>query len=668
MRKTTRIIYLILAMAFSVSGQAQSWQKMAKTADEFFSKGDYAKAAKEYEKAYAKKDKKELLFKIGESYYLMRNYREAAESYQNIKDLNKEFSLVGLKYARSLKQDGQYDRAIRAFQDFLKGYAGENKATMEDIISDEIQGCELGKSLPLQPMPDVEVSRPGSGINTESNEFAPFCPEVGVLYYSSTMGGQARIYRSEKNAGDWSKGLTPENFPVIQNGQYCNGSLSPDGSRFYFTICENSGAFGNLSTRCEIFVIEKEGFRWSVPKRLPDFVNVKGYTATQPWVVHRGDVEIVYFASNRQGGRGSLDLWYITTNINRPGDFSQPINLGPAINTLGNEMSPYFDPAEGNLYFASNGHVSMGGFDIQKARGDLTNWATPVNVGLPYNSSADDFFFVKGENGSVAFLSSNRISAGEKTTTQDDDIFEIRLKPRTLPLEGYVFDLDLGEPLRSFNVVLSEIQDNGSETPLVNRIITDGAYRLEILPQRQYRVAVNAEGYEGGSYTFFTSDQGNVNYGQPLFLRKLTALPPAPVANPAPVTNPVPPVTTPAPAPTNAGSIGVPGETYTLKGTSQIDNLEYRSNAPRYYGVYYKIQLTAVGRFDPADARYSKLSDLGSIQTEFILSRNLTRVLVGDFMDETSVRQAFSQVKRRGFPGAYIAKYENGVRYGRVNL
>jgi len=310
-----KTVYLFFAMTLSLSVQAQSWQKMAKTADEFFNKGDYAKAAQNYEKAYEKKNKKELLFKTGESYYLLRNYRKAAEAYQNVKDMNKEFSLVGLKYARSLKQDGQYDRAIRAFQDFLKGFAGENKSVMEDIVADEIQGCELGKSLPLKPTPEVDVTRAGRGINTESNEFAPFSPEAGVLYYSSTMGGQARIYRSEKMNGDWSRGTTPENFPVIQNGQYCNGSLSPDGSRFYFTICENSGNFGNLSTRCEIFVIEREGMRWSAPKRLPDFVNVKGFTSTQPWVVHRGDVEIVYFASNRQGGRGGLDLWYITRSI-----------------------------------------------------------------------------------------------------------------------------------------------------------------------------------------------------------------------------------------------------------------------------------------------------------------------------------------------------------------
>ncbi len=667
---TKRAIYLFFAvMALSVSAQAQSWKQMAKAADEFFNKGDYAKAAQNYEKAYEKKNKKELLFKTGESYYLLRNYRKAAEAYQSVKDMNKEFPLAGLKYARSLKQDGQYDRAIRAFQDFLKGFTDENKSLMEDIISDEIQGCELGKSLPLKPMPEVEVARAGRGVNSESNEFAPFCPEPGVLYYSSTMGGQARIYRSEKTGGDWSRGLTPENFPVIQNGQYCNGSLSPDGSRFYFTICENSGNFGNLSTRCEIFMIEREGVRWSAPKRLPDFINMKGFTSTQPWVVHRGDVEIVYFASNRQGGRGGLDLWYITRSIAGAGEFSQPVNLGAAINTLANEMAPYFDSEEGYLYFASNGHVSLGGFDIQKARGDLTNWGTPENIGLPYNSSADDFFFVKGENGGVAFLSSNRIFAGEKTNTLDDDIFEFRVKPQTLPLEGNVFDLDLGEPLRSFNIILSEIAENGSELPLVNRIITEGFYRLEVLPNRQYRVAVNAEGYEGGSYSFFTSGQGNITYGQPIFLRKVAPAPP--VTPPAPSPSPSPgTVVPPAPVPGTvpAGTLGVPGEMYTLRGTSRVDNLEYQSNAPRYYGVYFKIQLAASAQFNPSDARFTQFSDLGTIQTELIISRNLTRVLLGDFMNEASAKQALAQVKRKGFTAAYIAKYENGVRYGRVNL
>lgn len=663
MYSVKRMTFLFLALGLTASLSAQSWKKMAKTADDLFQKGEYAQAADAYEKAWQKKNKKELMFKAGESYYLLRNYRKAVETYQNVKDDNGEFPLVGLKYARSLKQDGQYDKAVKAFQDFQKSYTGEGKAVLADIVETEIEGCELAKSLSLQPQPEVETLHPGAGINTSDNEFAPIAMAQDVLYFSSTMGGQARIYRSEFSNNAWSKGVTPANFPVVQNGQYCHGSLSPDETRFYFTICENKGKFGNLTTRCEIFLIRREGAGWSAPERLPETINTKGVTSTQPWVAHRGDVEILYFASNRSGGRGGMDLWYVTRNLNSDSGFSQPVNLGATINSLGDEMTPYYDQTEGMLYFASNGLPSLGGFDLFKARGDLTNWSVPENAGLPFNSSADDAYLVKSTDGRSVFLSSNRIFAGEKLNSLDDDLFEIRFKPNTIALEGAVFDQEQGEALRSYSLTLFEIQDNGAETALLTRLITSGNYSFEVLPQRQYRVEVNAEGYENASYSFFTDNPAASAYGQPLFLKRMGATPP--VVNPPVVYPPVvnPPVNPPGPSP-----IGADGETYTARGTSPSDNLEYQSTAPRFQGVYYKIQLAASGKFDPADPRFAKFSALGTLQTEYILQRNLTRVLIGDFMTDASAKSALAEVKKKGFPSAFVAKYENGVRYGRVNL
>ena len=190
-----------------------------------------------------------------------------------------------------------------------------------------------------------------------------------------------------------------------------------------------------------------------------------------------------------------------------------------------------------------------------------------------------------------------------------------------------------------------------------------GNYTLEVLPQRQYRVEVNAEGYESGSYTFFTDNPSNQSYGQPLFLRKMGA----PKPNPIPVT-PTPTPEKPSPA-INAPVVPFPvGETYTLRGTSNSDNLEYQSNAPRHNGIYYKIQLVAASKYNPTDPSFSKLSALGVIQTEYIPSRSLTRILLADFMSVAEAKNALAEAKKKGFSAAYIVKYENGVRYGKTNL
>ena len=659
---TTRFGILLVVFSFCAPLYAQSWKKMEKTADGFFQKGDYAQAAAMYENALKKKNNKALSFKAGESYYLLRDFRKAAQAYESIKNDNASFPLIGLKYARSLKQDGRYEEAAKAFQNFRDTYTGEGKMVLEEIVQIELRGCDLAKN--MTPQEGVEEIRPGNTINTADNEFAPVSITPDVLFFSSTMGGQARIYRSDYLGLSWGKSTTPPNFPLIQNGQYCHGSLAPDGSRFYFTICENKGKFDNLTTRCEIFVIRKlaqEG--WSSPERLPDYINTNGVTATQPWVTYRGDVEILYFASNRSGGKGGMDLWYVTRNLNSDAGFSQPVNLGPGVNTQGHEMTPYYSTEEGSLYFASNGLPSLGGFDLFKTKGDLANWSSPDNIGKPFNSQADELYLVKTNEGNTIFLSSNRSFGSDKTTNRDDDIFEFRVKPKALLLEGAAFDQELGEPMRSYNLSLFEVQSNGNEILLLSRILTDGNYTLEVLPQRQYRVEVNAEGYESGSYTFFTDNPSNQSYGQPLFLRKMGA----PKPNPIPVT-PTPTPEKPSPA-INAPVVPFPvGETYTLRGTSNSDNLEYQSNAPRHNGIYYKIQLVAASKYNPTDPSFSKLSALGVIQTEYIPSRSLTRILLADFMSVAEAKNALAEAKKKGFSAAYIVKYENGVRYGKTNL
>lgn len=658
----TRFLSFALMLCFVSPSIGQSWKQLEKTADAYFKNGDYVKAASSYESAWKKKNRKELMFKIGETYFLLRDFKKAAEAYEVVKNDAADFPLVGLKYARSLKQTGRYDEAAKAFQRFRDSYTGEGKATIVEIVQTELKGCDLAKT--LSPEPEVEITRPGNGINTSDNEFAPISIAPDILYFSSTMGGQARIYRSNYLGEAWGKSTTPPNFPLIQNGQYCHGTISPDETRLYFTICENKGQLDNLATRCEIFVIRKHEGGWSAPERLPDYINAAGVTATQPCVTHRGDVEILYFASNRSGGKGGMDIWYVTRNLNSDAGFSQPVNAG-SINTMGHEMTPFYDTEEETLYFASTGLPSLGGFDLFKAKGDLTSWTTPENIGLPYNSLVDDMYLIKGKGGNSVFLSSNRMYGTDKTSTRDDDIFEFKLSPKSIMLEGAVFDKDLSELLSSYHLSLYEIQPDGRENLLLSRVFLDGNYVLDILPNRQYRVEVNAEGYESGEYAIFTNNPSVVTYGQPLFLKKVGGHPELSLPNPVkPAENPDTRPTNPSPSyPT------VPeGSMYTLRGTSASDNLEYQSNAPRLQGVYYKIQLAASAKYNPAEYRYSKLSSLGSMQTEFIPSRNLTRILLADFVSVADVKKALAEVKKAGFTAAYIVKYENGVRYGKINL
>lgn len=681
-----KLVFVLLNFSLICTLSAQSANKLMKQGEEAFTKGNYVQAADFFEKSWLKgKSKKpEAIFKAGEAYYLLRNYRKAADAYVNVKDKNDQFPLVGLKYARSLKQDGQYDKASKAFSDFRDTYSGTGKGAIEDIVQTELQGCELGKLLPAQAQQGIEINHAGAGINTSDNEFAPLPIDKGLLYFSSTIGGTGRIYRSSLADNAWGKGTTPDNFPVIQKGQYCHGSLTPDGQRFYFTICDAASVFDNRTTRCEIYVIRKQATGWSAPEALPENINAKETTATQPHVVQSNGKEILYFASNRKDGRGGMDLWYAERPMSATSNvFSTPINLGPSINTLGDEMTPYFSVGEGTLYFSSNGQTSIGGFDIYSSKGELSTWAPADNLGLPYNSPADDYYYIKHNDGEGGFLVSNRIIAGEKLTTKDDDIFEVKNKLVVAKLQGSVFAQETGEPINKYLLTLYEIRADESESILLNREFNASTYDLELLPNRKFRVEITAQGYATGAYNFVTDNPNGQPYGQPLMLVKLgggvvTTNPNPNNPNPNnPNTNPAtgypdpnnPNTSNPNTNPPIGNPIGTPSAgVYTAKGAGPADKEEYSTDAPRYEGEYYKIQLAALKSYSPADKRYMAMSEFGNLQTETILSKQMTRVLVATFYTKEDAKRALAAVKRKGFSLAFIVKYNNGERYGRVNL
>lgn len=665
--KATRIILtLVLGLCVSSLLTAQgnlNWKKQAKLADQLMKEGKYYEAGENYEQAWRKKTKeRELIFNAGEAYYLAKDYRKAAEAYRNVKDENNKFPLVGLKYARSLKQDGQYDKAKQEFNTFFNSYTGESKNILEEIIKTEVQGTELGLQLPAQMDRTQEIKYP-EGLNSTANDFAPFPFGDDVLYLSSTQGGRARLYRSQRQGRQWSKPTLPENFPVIQNNQqYCNSSLSQDGNRFYFTICSGGQGFSDLTSRCEIFVIKRKGNSWGQPERLPDFINMEKATATDPNVVTQGNREILYFVSNREGGRGGMDIWYTSRDLtNENSEFSFPINLGGVVNTLGDEISPFYDNVDGTLYFSSNGHVSIGGFDIFKSTGDGTRWANVENAGMPLNSSADDYYFVLNKSGAGGFFASNRIFGNQRTNTRDDDIFEYSSGERRISLKGNLYDQVSGSPISNATVSLLEVTPTG-ENQVDSKTFTDGSYTFDIQSGKKYKVKVESPGYTANEFSFTADDPDLYVYGQPVYMTK-----PAPQVverptNPSPTGDPNKTTKTPTTPSTKEK------DSYITRGTSKTDNFEIVTSAPRHDGVYYRIQLIAVKKFDPNASSFNTVRDMGSLYTEFIVDKKLNRVLLGDYFTKEEATAALNLVQQQGFPRAFVVQYENGERFGQIKL
>jgi len=652
-----------LAFAFLLlPAYGQSWKKLRKQAEKLEENGDYASAAEIYEQAWNKKKKRtELIYQAGENYGRMRDYEDAAEAYRNALDDRKDFPLAGLKYARALKQQGKYDQAIQAFREFGNNYKGAGKQQLDIILQNEIKGAELGKN--MQPAPGYKLQYPGKTINTAADEFSP-TPYSDQLLYASTQGGQAELYVSQRKAdGQWTAGTKPQNIPVFRDGHVANTTLAPDNSRIYLTICEAGKPYNLKESRCQLYVSERQNNSWGQPQRLPDMVNAPGSTNSQPTVVHQGSTEILYFASDRAGGIGEMDLWYTSRSIGSGAlAFAAPINLGPSVNTLGDEVTPFFDQNEGMLYFASNGQPSIGGFDIFKAQGELRRWTQPENAGMPINSPADDYYYTSGSG--RAFVTSNRRLSGAKTSTADDDILEITLPGQALSLRGQAFDQLTGAPVPNLAVSIYESSETG-DLLVSSQTFPSGEYQFELEPNKNYKIEVTSPEHEPAVYTVSTADPSLDNYGQPVYLDRS-----GPITDPEEgIGEPPMPPSEPTPGGDTPPAIGEAGEDYTARGTSPGDNYEYTSSAPRYQGRYYKVQVMATRR-DPntQPGRFANVQALGRMDTEYILSKGLHRVLIGDFFSEGEAIQAMEQARAVGYDRAFIVRYDDGTRYGRVNF
>lgn len=786
--------------------QKLSWKKHVKLAEELFEKAQYADAGEHYRAAWRQKTKKkELIYKAGECFDIIRDYANAAEAYKHVKKMNSEYPKVGLKYAQALKQSGDFDNASHEFADFLANYQGSDKSDVAKMVQNEIKGCALARKYANNVNSlDVEVTHLSEAINTPETEFAPLPFNDEILYYSSTMAQRAAIYRSKNVDGQWSKGKVPESFPKVENDHFCNGSLSPDQQRFYFTICKSVESWGGLTTVCNLYVTERAGRSWKAPEKLRDYINMAGSTTTHPYVVHQGNTEVLYFSSNRPEGKGGMDIWYTTRDKNsNSNDFSYPINAGSKVNTAGDEITPYYDNEKEILYFASKGHPGIGGYDIFKAAGNKSHWTEAANMGVPYSSSADDFFYVKSPSGKIGYFVSNRLFGAQKITTTDEDIFSFTASTqKELFAAGGVYDKATGELLPGASVTIFQIEDDGTRREMMTNVTTDGQYRFVLFPEKRYAIEASMDGFMRKSYDFSTEDFYKYeDYGQPLYIEEgedmgsvVTTSQPvfekpavekpvvtAPVFEEPVVTTPAPPVmenrpvkeeviteikesvvktetiieepvydapaveqpaytppvqtgweeeittttttkieegstkmedavyrpleevatssytppttstytpepvttttytpterTNTSPAKINSTNVStttttsIPsGTTYTTRGKGKRDNYEIVTAAPRRMGEYYKIQLIAVKSFDANHSRYRPVEGMGRLDTEYIVEKGLTRVLLAEYHSFSEAKTDLRKVRQhRNFERAYIIKYVDGERIGRVN-
>ncbi len=432
------LLFLLMLSLFSYNCFAQTNEERLKLADDTYNHGDYFNAAVYYKQLLEKDNSNlDLAYKYANSCRLYNNYVDAENYFLIIlkKDNNKAYPLAGFYYAEMNKYNGKYELALQSYKDFYELNKDKNdfytQKTKQGISSTEY-AIEL-----MKDTTKVEITHLGKNINTPYSEFGALQLGDSALLFSSFRSvvssdfesllpdaSLSQIYTSRISVAGYSNAKVLKggiNDPEINSA---NITIDSKNYKAYFTRCNQNDA-GEMI--CEIYVSELKNSKWQKARRLNNNINSPGYTATQPCITYNNDKEVLYFTSNRPGGFGQLDLWY---SIHSNGDYQQAVNLGSVINTPGNEITPFYDQNAGKLYFSSDWHKGLGGYDIFNSTGTLNQWTEPNNLGYPVNTSYNDLYYSVNEDSLEGYFTSNRPgSFFIKGETCCNDIFYYLYKP-----------------------------------------------------------------------------------------------------------------------------------------------------------------------------------------------------------------------------------------------
>lgn len=501
-------LLLILVLAIGISGCRGP--KLA-TADEQKARGEYFDASKTYRKIYNKLTKREdrplrgeVAFKMAECYRELRQNSRAAAAYQNAIRYGYPDSTATLHLGEALQGDGKYAQAIKSYEEYLM------RDPDNAIAINGLKGARMAAG--LRDNRTRYIVRQSKLFNSRRSDFSPMFYD-GNLYFTSTnekvtgdkkseITGMKKgdIWMSKKNErGEWQR---PEAVQGGVNTEMDEGimSFAPDGT-MYLTVAKR---LPNSPTGVEIYKSSRGDGSWGEAKPFEitgDTISNYGHPAVSP------DGQWLYFASDMPG-IGGYDIW----RINLKDAVGTLENLGEFINTPGNEMFPYVR-SDSTIYFASDGHPGLGGLDLFKATLTPSGGWRVENMGVPVNSSSDDFG-ITFENPEVekGYFSSNR---GDGRGY--DHIWSFELPDLKITVSGWVLDRD-EEPVP--NAVIRIVGNDGSNQKAVAR--NDGSFSFPLQRGVSYVMLAGARGYLNAKQQF-TSDiaEEDAEYGVDFILASI---------------------------------------------------------------------------------------------------------------------------------------------------
>ncbi|MFY0594254.1 OmpA family protein [Roseivirga sp.] len=476
------LVTLLILLSFNVNGQNRSRLDVMR-AGKLFDNFEYAAAAKIYERLVARDSSFNYAkLQLAESYRKMNMPEQALPFYAEIvSDSSVSKPIHTLYYAQALMSAQRYDRALTALSNFYRSQGDVRATNLTNGITN-FEGFYSDSSyykINLSPF------------NSEADDYSPTYFQDGLVFSSNR-----KKFRLVKRTHGWNNmnfhelyftnpGIdsvkTTKLFNKKLNTRYHEGPMvfyDSDEKAFFTRNNYNGKKVGTASDETinlQLYMTQRSGINAEWDKPVSFEYNSKEFSTGHPTMTE--DETTLYFASNRPGGNGGVDIYKSTFDN---GTWGEPENLGSEINTPGDEMFPHIH--KGVLYFSSNGHYGMGGLDVYQY--DLNDTAAFVkNMGIPVNSPKDDFGLIISKDDTTGYFTSNRPGG-----IGNDDIYQIEInipkRPKQVFLKGIVVDQRSGRPLDDTEVFLSTGEGDSV------RFITnaDGGFEYELAWDQSYNL------------------------------------------------------------------------------------------------------------------------------------------------------------------------------------
>jgi len=508
----------------------------SQTLNAYIEAGENAMAAKDFNSAFVyfgiaveiDSGRVDLRYHLANAAREYRAYGISEDMYSSVMDDDKNgnFPETAFWLAEVQHIQGEYDSAIANYQIYLGEHADED-STLTLEANRLITSCQWAKDNMSTPNDDITIETLDSGVNTQFSEVGALKADE-ILYFTRLGKARREVVKKREVPPSYlfSKVLSspidsiPMPLDSILNDSLdhtAHTTFNHDGSRVYYTICQY---LNRSDIQCDIYFRDIVEGVWGAPQKLPSPINIDTFTNTQPSVAYDDNLskDVLYFVSDRENGKGGLDIWYSVINDNNT--FTEPENLS-SINTSHDDITPFFHEESNTLYFSSNGRDGFGGYDMFGAEQDRdTAWHDPVNLGSQYNSSFNDVYYSLNEDESYGMFSTNKVGsqyldAGAQACCYD--IYKVEKAPIEVKMIVETYNQETGEPLNDVTLYIEH--RNGEVVQVTQTTGSSNRYEMDLRRNKQYTVTGEKPTFNPDTEVFSTYDiRESIEIVQKLYL------------------------------------------------------------------------------------------------------------------------------------------------------